>query len=456
ARKGRGKCRVVLCEASPLADGSDQASFEALTNLLARLSVIPDKPVILLPRRIAILRQMQLPSQDPAEIHDMIGLRLIHDIPYAVEEVMYRHYVLDRDGYGYSLVLVVIVCKEKIRRYEEILHQTGIADGAFVLDSFGILGWANYQEELCKIHADRAIALLSIDAIDSQICFCAGGKLFFSRILPHKNVSSAPVDKSELMKEIRASLELYRRECRGPEIGKIGILPCKGAPGSLDEDIKNQVRISAEVLESLENVPRVENSIINREYPFSITAGIGALVSRSDDLLSWRVNAHSSKQPRRIWKLRMTAAILLLLIMLLGLFGRLRSVHRNQEYLRSLRTYADRAQTESQRAQEKVRFFRSFDGKPEEIFLPDLLDKLILAIPAEVALRTFDLDQEGNLSLQGYALTPGGIIVLQEGLKSAQFHNVDLRSSANRQIAGRSVIDFRIDFQLMPGQEMGP
>jgi hypothetical protein len=391
---------------------------------------------------------MRFPSQDPVEIQEMVGLQLIGHLPYAVEDVIHRFRVLDRDEHGYSLVLVIVVCKDALRSYEAVLCQAGITSGILILNSFGLRGWLRHQERSYPMPDNSGTALLDIGAQDPQICFCGNGKLFFDRMLSRKNA---------LAQEVCRSLELYRDECHGPPVRKIWILSQENTEASMMRKIQERTGVPVETVDPLKDIECADPFQTKERIKFSMAAGIGALLLGPEDLCSWQLNEHAAQCPKSMWKPRIAATVSIVLILFLGLHGQLKSIHKNQTYLLLLKAQAERLQERSRRAEEKIRFVRSLEGQSQDIFVPDLVDALISAVPPEISLKTFYFGQDGNLTVQGCALTHAGVSAFQEGLmRSPRFSRVDLRFAANSQIARLSVVDFRIDLRLRAREAVRP
>ncbi len=447
-------CALTACFSRSIDGSSDDEIIEILKSMIGELPKFPINPTFIIPRRLAILRQMKLPSQNLKEIEDMAGLQLVNRIPHSIDEATYHFHLLDQDSRGCCRVLVSVIQREVIQRYLDILRRSGIKDATLTLNSFGILGWVIYQTNIRKIENDQAVGFINIDLDHSEICFCYGSHLFFSRVLSGTWEHVGPDNVRKFIEEIRRSLAVYSSEHLGPEIKKIYILSGADKNEGLERELKYHLGIYVSLINPLENISQdsvVAKTIFEKQEPFSITAGVGALFSDVKGLVHLAPTMTIGKKLMGRQKIRVIkAALLFLFIASLGFLGQVIEISKSKKQLELLTGKADRLHKEAKQAKERIQLVEALDNEIAQYrFIPDLFDALHSLVPEEVSFRLVSLDKEGGLIVQGYARTHAQINDFQTRLiRSPQFHDVNLHFATGRQIARKPVMDFKIAMKM--------
>ena len=448
------KDMITFCEIRPVAGCCDEDIVQLLKDMAADLPIPAEGPIVLLPRRFALLRQMRLPSHDHDEIEDMIALQLVNNIPYSPEDVIYRYHVLDRDSEGYSLVLVMIMSREVVGRYQEIIGQAGIGDGKLVLSSFGIAGWLAYRESGSKAISGETAALLNIDSQYSEVCFCCGKRLFFSRNISYQGKHLTFKDETELFRQIKLSLDLYQRERLGPEVRKLWILSSSSEGMALKDHWEKRIAIPVECVGPLEAVAccdHVDQWIFQKDYPFSIAQGLGFLLSDPRDLINFSPQETRAEQQIKGNRPRMLSTVAFsVLAMLLIVSGQIFDIYKGRTELASLESDLGRREPLLKKARETIRFVQFFDEElSSDLFVPDVVDDLNRSTPEGISFRALSVDKDEGLVVQGYAKTHAEINDFQARLiRSSRFYNVDLQFATQRKINSVPVMDFKIAMRL--------
>ncbi|GAI08673.1 unnamed protein product, partial [marine sediment metagenome] len=117
--KARKISRVVT---EKIASPSDKEISQRIANLAKELEINSDFLVVSLPHQLAAVRNLELPSANPAEIKDMVQLQVGKQTPFTKEEIIYDYQILDTNEEGYSRVMLAIVHRDVIRRYFKILE----------------------------------------------------------------------------------------------------------------------------------------------------------------------------------------------------------------------------------------------------------------------------------------------------------------------------------------------
>ena len=461
AEMTQGKGTVTFCDIRSVVSCSDDDIAALFKDMVAFLPVSPEEILFLVPRRSVVLKQMTFPSRDPDEIEDMLGLQLVNNIPYPIGDVSYRHVVLDRDDDDNSRVLAMIIHKNVSLRYCRILQKAGVNNGKLVLNSFGLSGWFAYQQRASAAGDHHPAMVVNVNSGYSEICFCRGKDLFFSRSIPYGEEHLLSMDIAELDDQVRLSLESYQRERLGPEVRKMLILSTAKGRTILKERFEEELGLPVTIFNPSDNIfcaPSMNKSVLRACRPTSITAEIGLLLSETKGLVNLTPGeVYEAKQKRKEKRRVVKCVALLLIAAALGISGQLVDIYKKGRSLETLKGEIARLQPRLEEARRKQRSIAFFDQKfGNYSFIPDLIDELTRLTPEEISFRTLSLNEERGLTIQGYAETHAGINDFQARLiRSERFHDVDLKFATKRKIAKMSVMDFKIVSRLNGYQEGG-
>ncbi|MBN1869065.1 MAG: PilN domain-containing protein [Candidatus Omnitrophica bacterium] len=460
SRMMQGKDVITFCDVYPVNADSDE---EVINRLKEMMSSLPDRvhdPFLVVPRRNVILRQVKFPSDDLCEIEDMIGLQLLDKIPYPVEDVIYRHLLLDKDDQGFSRILVAIIQKSVVNRYYRIMHRAGIKEGRLTLSCLGVLGWLNYQKKMRKNLSTEPIALLNIDARNTEICFCSEGKLFFSRNILYGRECLRSRAQEEFIKEIRLSLEAYHKDHLGPCINKVLILSKPSEGAALSTTLEAACGRPVEMADPLDGIFCAVDVKGNPKSlgETSIIAPAGIMLSDTKHWVNLSPREVHDFRRKKSERRRLAGKCMLLVVAVsLIVCGQVIDIHKKCAYLRSLKDEISRLQPGLEEIARKKQLAASFDRRMNNFrFIPELMDELNHLTPVEVTYRTLSLDQKRNVWIQGYAETHADITEFQARLiQSSCFSDVDLKFATKRTMANKPVMDFKIALQLGHNQGDG-
>jgi len=439
---------------------SDEEISTRLKDMMSRLPGTPQNPALLMPRHLAILRQMKLPSHDDRELEDMIGLRLVNNTPYAVEEIIFRYHLLHQDIEGYSVILVIIMPRDVVLRYRKIMQEAGIKNGILSLSSFGILGWQSSLDRENGTDKSLTVALVNISPRNSEVCFCRDHKLFFSRDISYAGKPLTLNDGEELLRQIKLSLDIFHQGQLGlSQVGHIRIFAACDEAGTFIKQLEKEVGVSVEVVDPLNAVScsgAVNTALSQNHQLFPVTAGLGSLLPERNNFVDFshrETLQEKQRSKQRRWAIN--SAVVLLAAMVLSTSIPLVGIQRSKARLQALKAQSNDLQGQLRNAKEKIRIVGSFDRELAQYrFVPDLIDEFSRLVPEGIFFRRLSLSREGNMTVYGYADTHARVNDLQAQLiRSSRFYNVDLQFVANRKVIGKPLMDFKIAMQLQDEKE---
>lgn len=176
-----GRPVIIAAEVLPIDKKSDDEITRIIRECVNKYNIQSEDLIVSVPRHLAILKQMRLPSIHEDELRKMAGLQLINQIPYSVDDIIFDIVILEKSHGGYTKVLVIIVHKEISHRLIKLFTDAGCSLSRLILSSLGILGWLNYMESRRKISKKEPLAVINFDSQHSEISFCYHKTFLYSR-----------------------------------------------------------------------------------------------------------------------------------------------------------------------------------------------------------------------------------------------------------------------------------
>jgi len=207
-----------------------------------------------LPRQMANIRVIDLPSRQPAEIVDMVDLQAAKQTPYSREEIVFDYRIAGGAREGYTRVMLAIVQRSILRQRFSLLEEAGLEVDRMSISTEGVFNWARI--ELLRGESG-AVAVLDVDSFYADFTVMAGQDLLFTRgILVGANqlLNSFEMSKQKLARELRLCMETWRGENPGMAVERLVL--SGAAPGipELEEYLSQSLNVAVEVRDSLANV----------------------------------------------------------------------------------------------------------------------------------------------------------------------------------------------------------
>jgi hypothetical protein len=180
-----------------------------LNRYFRKNSFKPKDPIVVIPRHLASVQTLRLPSQDKHELEEMVRLHVSREGSFSGDEVIYDYQFAGLDAQGYALVHVYSLPKGRLDHYLQILKKLELNPSLVTFNVEGMRQWLLLQKA-SRDAKGRFLCLLSagLDVFDFNV-FC-GSRIYFSR-----SFSFSPITGQEraslLLREIKMSLELCRR-----------------------------------------------------------------------------------------------------------------------------------------------------------------------------------------------------------------------------------------------------
>lgn len=173
-------------------------------------------PVIgCIPRSMATVRMLDLPSTEHSEIADMVDLQIGKQTPYAKEEILTDFRVVGPAHDGYTRVMLVIVQQSVLRQRFYILEELGVDVQRMTLSSEGLRQWCRYAKP-----GPAPVCVLDLDSESADLSVVRGGGMVFTRTIQAgaEQLVRDPGATEQLVEDVRAGLEGIHAELPGVRI----------------------------------------------------------------------------------------------------------------------------------------------------------------------------------------------------------------------------------------------
>ena len=439
----------VKARESPVDDSLQAALQEGLSSSVARVGHL----VLLIPRRQVVVRQIRLPSQSVPELRRMVDLQVSHLTPFAREDIVTCHSIIEREPDGYSRVLVQAVQKDLVLGYLRLFADRKLSCHQVVLSSAGIGAWYKANAFSRREDKGRVVLVLDLDRRGSELCFLQDDRLLFSRYLAFGHEESRPEAISLFLEQVLLTTEAYHREHMGGPVSRFVVTSdadiswLKDRLGELD--IAPAVDMISVRQQALDKHKKNHAGLFAE--PVSWTALLGGLsegLSKETDLIPREIIQIKSSTVKRREIIRFVIVLLGTLGVLWGSFNI--DNFQKERNLSRLQTAVQAQQLSVNRAQENIQAIEALQDKlRSRTVLVDILSGLYEKVPEPIALRSLQLDLNGTIVLLGFGESRSAVNQFHNNLVgSAMFQNVALEYATERKRFKEEYVEFKILCQL--------
>jgi len=438
--------------------GTDEDISKKLSNLIKKSNIKPTNLIIIIPRNLVTIRNVGLPSQDPAEIEQMVELQATRQIPYSREDIVIDNLIIGKDSSGYSKALLVIVHKDVIKRYLKIIDGIAARPALFTLSSQGVCNCYQVYQNKTKGIDQKTTVLMDIDTVNTDICFFDNKQLIFSRSISFGIREFDGENVENFLREVHLTLSTYRKEKIGQEISKIVLTPSSEYIKNLAKRLESDFSIPTEVLDPSIIVSRkkrlsLPDQIVKCEV--SGSAILGFAVEKKGKIIDLLPSEIHKEQERGVKKKEFVFLGILLILTIVSVMSVIfTKIHKKEQYIKSLEASLKQTNPEAKNIAQTIKKLELIKQRlSPKVSSIDILYELYNILPENMAISVFGLDDQGNLSLQGVALAMSDVYNFQDLLiKSVYFGNVEVKYASTRRTRKGELVDFRITSKITKQQ----
>ena len=407
---------------------------DTISKIFSDLKLGKQRVITYIPRHLATVRILELPSTDPKEVSNMVSLQVGKQTPYTKEEIISDHKIVDAGREGYTKVMLAIVRHNIISERVEALQKAGIEVEKIALSSEGVYNWFNtvYMPDV-ELEDFQAVALVDIDSNYSDFIIVKRKKLVFTRSLligANQLLGDSEGWQDKFIEELKHSIELYQSGEKDIKIVKIFLSGAGRNIKDLEHLLSSRLDVPAETTYPLRNIQIKEELNIFRDDNFkfvSISALIGAAMEHGElalDLTPPGVRIQKLMEEKRK-QLTIMSVLVASIVMTASIFL-LANIYNKNIYLTQLKQKITKIKTASTEL-EKMRLIinlveRRLDAKGASINILNEIYKLTLK---EISLISINIDETNQVVLKGRAFAMSDVFKFITTLEnSPYFENV--------------------------------
>jgi len=463
---GNDWLKILECNSSSRDNFITKASFmklsqikesvpDAISGIFRELKLNKNNVLACIPRHLVTVRILELPSTDPKEITDMIELQIGKQTPYAKEEVVFSHRIIDAERDGYTKAMLVIVKHSLIKERLVALEKVGINVSKVALSSEGVYDWFS-TIELPQLQSDysNAIIIVDVDSNYSDFFVVYKGKVSFTKnILIGANnlIDERERYQEKFIDELRRSMELYYEEIKGKKAAKLFFLGASKNIPDLANILSARLDIPCQTLDTIKNIQIGEKAsrlFQNEDYKFiSVTPLIGLAMKYNAlqfDLMpnEMRIKKRVEEKKKYLTK----AGILVIGIFTILTFLLFLHIYNKNTYKAQLE---DKLAKIKEGAQDIDRMHRLINLAQERLDAKgdclSLLSGLYEIIPKEIYFTSVDIERKKQLTIKGRAPVMSDVFKFVGVLENSHyFKNVKNNYATQKKEDNNEFVDFEI------------
>lgn len=425
SKTGVSISRMHLEKLSSIADAASALSKAIKAKKFAGIPVVAS-----LPRQVVNIRMLELPSEDPDEVADMVELQVGKQTPYSRDEITsgYRSFPSDRPGY--TRVMLAIVQQSALRQRFSILEEAGVEPARMTVSLEGMLSWAR-----SSIGTGGCVALLDVDSTCTDIVVMSGDGIAFSRTVlvgADQLLADDRKSKAKFTQEIARTLEAFQSDSPGSKVERVILTGAGPNVSGLVEHLSEDVGIPVEVVDCAKSVTGMPSSpgLDSDEYNVvSVTPLIGMALAPDSlelDLVPDSVGMRKSLVSRA--KMLTAFAMLVMTgLVTFSLFG-ITKLYTNRTRLASLEAELAAKAPQVTEVKKMNAITRIVNRRLNPRFtMLNVLAKLNPLIPVDTFLDSIDIDLDLKmLNLSGTARSRRDARLLIKNMEQSPiFENVN-------------------------------
>jgi len=397
--------------------------------------------IVLVPPKKGMIRYLDLPSLERAELKDMINFQLPRYLPYNFGDIIFDFKVVQEKKEGYAKVMVVCIQKELFNEILGIIpNLEDSLYGVFLCGEVGIDLLRASQKDKKGV---QALVDISSEEVILSI-FDSTGILFMRSLNTAFFIRESEWPKG--FEELERTFISFSREFSENKIESIVITGAKTYPSNFHNFLKEHSRYPVELFNPFDHVQceKVRTEKLNN---FSFNAIIGAGMATERRRINLIPQGFLSKKEKRLRKSANLYVLLLAIIIIFQLsFILYRGIAKKKTYLNYLRAQIRKTEPKAKVIEDKERKTLLIKAQLDmEGSSLDVVREVYHIISPNISINILIFEKNKSLSIRGTARTMAEVFNLIPQLeKSPYFVRVISEGTKMRKLKGDVVADFQI------------
>ncbi len=400
--------------------------------------------LVVLSRNKITVRRVDLPSQDPKEIEQMLGLYLIRQIPYHKEEVFWAYQNLGFDGISNSHILLAIALKNMFRNIVSSFGPLNLLPESILMSSQGLIHYV-YDAVKDKSLLQAPYLILDIDTNYSELILVNKQKLNSSVVIAQGiEQLKDEQEKERFVVELRQALVAFNSEVPDIRAERLFLSGASEAQIMLVESALNKdFNLKAQYVSTRD----YDNFSPGQPKGVSLSAvfGFSSMVAKDDIKFILPELQIKKEMQVKAWQLMILGICLVYIFIMLGAIALVRLAQK-QSYSADLKAKVKSLSKNTQELEDitnKLKVAKQYMNPKSSVLT--LLYQLTKLCPEGITLTTFNWELAKGFSFRGYAQQIPDILAFTNTLGNSEyFKGAQNRYTRRRNVKDKEIVDFEI------------
>jgi hypothetical protein len=429
----------------PLTNIEPAAISASLSSILKQNQCTKDFDVfVVLNRNKITVRRVDLPSQDPKEIEQMLGLYLIRQIPYHKEEVCWAYQNLGFDGVSNSHLILAIALKNVFKNIVSSFIPINILPESILMSSQGVV---HYVADACrdKTALPGTYVILDIDANYSDLVLVHNHKLGSSVIIPQgAGQLKSNQEKERFAVELKQALVALNNEIPDAKSEKLFLTGASEAQLTFIETVlAKDFNLKVQYLSSRDYDDCTFAGL--NGISLSAVLGFGAQVAKNDIKFIVPELQIRKELKSKVQQLMILGISLVYILISLGGIALVRLAQK-QFYAASLKSRVALMSKDTKELEDitmKLKVAKQYVDSKASVL--SLLYELSQLCPDSITITNYNWEWQKSFSFRGYAQQISDILAFTNTLSNSEFFKgAQNRYTRRRKMKDKDVVDFEI------------
>jgi Tfp pilus assembly PilM family ATPase/Tfp pilus assembly protein PilN len=400
-------------------------------------------------------KNIEIPSVNADEIRSIVNLQASRHTPFTREEIQIGYINIGVYKKNYSKVLLIIANKNALKEQLLNLQRAGLNFKNVLFSAEAIAGF--YARVLKLKPKNPPAAVIDISKNSTEFVVIYKGTAITTRNIPVGTVQLSQEGDAAMLRlidELSQTMEAYQAEDIEAAPNHFILTRDDRFTQTLQAVLKERKGWQTSIVPYVDHV-RIGKNVIKRmageflDHSFLDLVACAAMAKDTKiDMVPEELQLQKSieEQGREVVK---TALLTIVLLIVAASALGLKVFYRNN-FLNKLKQ--DNIDNRTAVAQledisEKTKIIQNF--LQTRMNSLDTIHALYSQIPNEVYLTSVDLDEEGNVSIQGVSDVASIVFNLGTSLKESEFfQSVDIKSTTSKKDRGKDVSGFEITLKI--------
>lgn len=442
---GRYGKKVSWLQAVSLSNKSDEEITKGLAFIFSRKTQKDlGRFILLIPRQLAALHYVKLPSTSADEIKEMSRLQAAKQLPYEPQAIILGCQTIRVTPQGFSDIILIIVHQDIIKRYLNILDKYNLEPQEITIDSQGACHWLRLQKD---INQEDPVIIVDLDLGHARLDIVSSGIFIYSRAFALN--SNPPEFKMRLYDEINKSITAFEKENIGKKPQNAFFTGAQEFLEYIDEDFTKGFVFKCKKCPQEQNINLKADSLV-KSSDFgrnSFVSLLGMVLSSEKPSFNLLPEYILIKRQKTAYQQQMhKAAIFSFLIIMTFTAGMFVNTYLRQSKIQQLNNqlrYLSLDVSKIEKMSKKAAYVRSH--LEQAALSLDALTEILRIASRDINLVFFGYEANKPLVLKGQAKTLSGVFNFVNGLEASDmFREVQVRHSSKRKVKDEELADFEI------------